>query len=265
MFHLAKSSGLFLLFLSAFLAPEVLAGVNRPDLAKFRTPLVLMYHDVVAAEKDIDATADVTEANMKSQLEWLVSEGYTSITIDDFYQSRKGLMTVPAKSFLVTVDDGYRSALLKILPMIEKLQVHAVFFVNTGMTGDVPTDRMTMSEVMELDVSQWATIYSHTVGHENLTKLSSSKLSAEFKNSRSSLETTFGDSRPFVAYPFGIMNDVVKKEAALHYDMAFSVFTPVEKPDHLFNIERFPVRSLLTNLDLFKNKLATWFDGTYQW
>lgn len=241
------------------------AAVNRPDLAKLRAPLVLMYHDVVATDKDIDATADVTEANMKEQLEWLLSEGYESITTEDFYKARKGLITLPAKPFLVTVDDGYRSALIKILPLLEKLKVHAAFFVNTGMTGDKPTDRMTWAEIKTLDDSQWATVYSHAVTHPNLSKIGAAKLKTELEDSRKEVETQLGGSRPYFAYPYGIFNDASKKNTALYYDLAFSVFTPLEKPDEYYNIERFPVRALLTDLQSFKDKLVTWFDGTYNW
>lgn len=256
---------IFLLGLSVFGLKTVYGQVNRPDLAKLRTPLVLMYHDVVSSESEIDATADVTEANMKEQLEWLLSEGYTSITVQDFYLARKKLATVPEKSFLVTVDDGYRSALLKILPLIEKLKVHAAFFVNTGLTGDVETDRMNWKEISILDSSPWADVYSHSVQHSNLAQLSRKELVAEIKTSRSELEKRLGGKRPFMAYPFGIANDEVRKTAATNYFIGFSVFTPNGKPDPFFNVERFPVRSMITDLQKFKDKLATWFDGSYTW
>ena len=74
---------------------------------------VLMYHHVVSqAEKDahyLDNNRVITVRAFSEQMEYLHTHGYYALSMNEFYCYLTGDCTIPDKSVLITIDDGYQS------------------------------------------------------------------------------------------------------------------------------------------------------------
>ena len=115
---------LFLAFVAWVLTAEPPAGFP-----------ILEYHMVTenprpGAEKYVVPPADFAE-----QLDYLASEGYTTITPQDYARARKGKQTLPEKPVILSFDDGYEDNHRVVLPMLEEHGMKAVFYVVTNDIG----------------------------------------------------------------------------------------------------------------------------------
>ena len=87
--------------------------------------IVLCYHSV--PERYNGDPMAVSAANLAEQLAWLRAQGYTPITVSQVLQAQVGKAALPAKSFLLTVDDGYEDFYKNIFPVLQLYKVPAVF------------------------------------------------------------------------------------------------------------------------------------------
>ncbi len=93
-----------------------------------------MYHHV----SPCPGLVTVSPGTFVRQMEYVRRAGYTALNTDRFLAFLKGRETVPAKSVLITFDDGYLDNYVHAFPVLEKLGLHAVIFVVTGWVGDGP-------------------------------------------------------------------------------------------------------------------------------
>lgn len=98
-----------------------------------RTVPVLMYHHVTPAGGAIN----VTPEHFRGQLAWLRDHGYRSLTCDEFAAHLAGA-TAPARSMLITFDDGYLDNYVHAWPLLREYGFHAVIFLVTSWIGDGP-------------------------------------------------------------------------------------------------------------------------------
>lgn len=89
--------------------------------------LVLCYHSVPERYNG-DPTA-ISASNLITQLSWLRAQGYTAIGVDDVLKAKAGKAKLPAKSFLLTVDDGYEDFYTNVFPLLKVHKIPVVFAV----------------------------------------------------------------------------------------------------------------------------------------
>jgi peptidoglycan/xylan/chitin deacetylase (PgdA/CDA1 family) len=100
-------------------------------MANARSVPVLMHHHVSPSPGMIT----VSPENFESQIAWLASNGWTSLTLDQYAGFLAGKPT-PAKSIVITFDDGYLDNWVYAHPILAKYGMHAVVFVVTGWMGE---------------------------------------------------------------------------------------------------------------------------------
>ncbi|WP_323012604.1 polysaccharide deacetylase family protein [Castellaniella sp.] len=98
-----------------------------------RTVPVLMYHHVTPAGGAIN----VTPAHFRDQLAWLKQHGYRSLTCAQFAAHLAGA-PAPARSVLITFDDGYLDNYVHAWPLLREFGFHAVIFLVTSWVRDGP-------------------------------------------------------------------------------------------------------------------------------
>lgn len=69
-----------------------------------------------------------------AQLRALKAAGWRTITLEQFASFMRGKTTLPAKSFLLTFDDGRRDTFYAADPVLKDLGYNAVMFVITGLS-----------------------------------------------------------------------------------------------------------------------------------
>jgi peptidoglycan/xylan/chitin deacetylase (PgdA/CDA1 family) len=186
-------------------------------------PLVLGYHAVSSSWRTQLA---VPEAVLRSQLTRLKSWGYVGLTLAEA-ERRRGNETLPARTVVVTFDDGYAST-LRALPILAELGFPATVFVVTRFveSGEplcwpgidewlVPETRhelrpLSWSDLEELAAAGWE-IGSHTHSHPLLTTVDDDRLRHELGASQTAIARRIG-SCDSLSYPYGLADERVARE-----------------------------------------------------
>ena len=91
--------------------------------------LVLLYHRVDDIEDDYWRLC-VSTTHFEEQIKW-ISENYPIMRFKDDFSR------ISTPVFVITFDDGYLDNMEKALPILERYNVPATFFVSTGTLGNV--------------------------------------------------------------------------------------------------------------------------------
>jgi hypothetical protein len=94
--------------------------------AAVRVP-VLVYHGVDYSGLE----ESVTPEQLDAQARWLVDNGYTSITLWQFWDAAMGYASLPANPVLLTNDDGTPSA-LTFAEILARYGLVGNYFVNNS-------------------------------------------------------------------------------------------------------------------------------------
>src|SRR5215212_11334405 len=108
---------------------QVLAGFPSParameESASIRVP-ILAYHNVDYSGSDFS----VTPEQLDEQCRWLIENGYTAITVWQFWDAAMGSGTLPVNPILLTNDDGW-SSVMSFAEILGRYGLVGNFFIN---------------------------------------------------------------------------------------------------------------------------------------
>lgn len=106
------------------------AEKNEPPVA---LP-VIMYHSVHDGQP---SEYVVTPEQLRSDLEWLQKNGYTSVSASQLIDYTRGHGDLPEKPVLITFDDGFYNNLSLALPLLEEFDMQAIVSVVGHYTESV--------------------------------------------------------------------------------------------------------------------------------
>ena len=178
---------------------------------------ILMYHHVGDwGESRADwAPWVVRSKEFRAQMDWLVANGFHTITFRELLAGQKAGESVPAKSVIISFDDGWSAQESVVRAELEPRGMHAVFFVYTAAVGATPNNSGYISwEQLRILESAGHEVQSHTVSHGRLTDMPPSQLDREMRESRATIEREMHHSVEVVAYPFGIYDERVMRAAS---------------------------------------------------
>ena len=171
--------------------PSPVAGVRVP---------ILTYHGV-----DYSGSAySVTPEQLAAQAQWLVANGYTAITVGQFWDAAHGYGALPAKPVILTNDDGWASA-VTFADILGRYGLVGTYFVNN-------TSALTPDQVLSL--AQRGSVEAHTASHLNLAGLDYETQYAEIATNKAYLEQVTGQPVRFLAWPYGASDDSAARAAA---------------------------------------------------
>lgn len=145
------------------------------------------------------------------QMATLKRLGYRVISLDEYSEFRRHNHFPPARSVILTMDDGYRDNALA-LQVLERLGLKAtVFFVSDYVGLDNHWDQT--GELAGRELASWAEMRAllasgavpgaHTRTHAALTTLSPEQAGAEISASRQALQASLETEINAFAYPYG--------------------------------------------------------------
>ena len=178
---------------------------------------ILMYHHVGDwGESRADWAPWVVRAKeFRAQMDWLVANGFHTITFRELLAGQKAGESLPAKSVIISFDDGWSAQEGVVRAELEPRGLHAVFFVYTAAVGATPNNSGYISwEQLRILESAGHEVQSHTVSHGRLTDMPPSQLDREMRESRATIEREMHHSVEVVAYPFGIYDERVMRAAS---------------------------------------------------
>lgn len=198
---------------------------------------VLMYHHV----SPNPGLVTVSPQNFELQMQTLVEKKYSCLTADQFAGFLRGLDDVPARSVLITFDDGYLDNYVYAFPILQRLGLHGVIFVVTRWTGEgaprphagennsaalpnCPNHKLCTqaiasgkadevmlrwSEIERMQASGCIETHSHTHSHVHWDRLFADKgerlaaLEQDLRRSREALHGKLGGSNAHLCWPWG--------------------------------------------------------------
>lgn len=150
--------------------------------------------------------------DFKEQMNYLKSEGYHTLTLQEIKNFYENETELPEKSVLITIDDAFQSVHKYAYPVLKSLQFHAVSFVVLGWLSQEmkkfdPTISMVMSKKELEEMKEVVELANHTtnlhIRHSNGT---TAMQMVSFESLKKDL-TACGEYVDFpdvFAYPFGI-------------------------------------------------------------
>ncbi len=172
---------------------------------------VLMYHYIRInpwPEDKVGFNLSVTPNNFKSQMEYLSSHNYHTISLDELGDAMLHGKKLPGKPIVITLDDGYRDSYTAAYPILKAHGLKAVDFVITGFVGG--PNYLTWQQILEMKNSGVFTFGSHTVSHIALTYATDLRIKEELENSKNDLQAHLGYPVNWFAYPYGNVNKKVE-------------------------------------------------------
>lgn len=188
-----------------------------------RPPVVLVYHGVGEPDGD-DARLLITPERLESQIRYLQRRGYRFLTADELLaEGAPGTGTV-----VLTFDDGFRSWLTDVAPLLERLGVRATFYLSPGLLGKQhwhvsgEAGRLMDETEAKALVDEGMELGSHAFTHQDLRLLDGRELAFELSESKAAVERITGRPCRTLAYPYGLYDERVTQAAAeAGYELAF--------------------------------------------
>ncbi len=194
---------LLTLFIFLLFAPTTFAGEQKT------APFALMYHKI--SDNDTPTAFTISSKTFEDDIKYLKDKGYTFCTATEFNSEiKKGNKS---KLVAITFDDGYASDFEKALPILEKYNAKATFFIIGELIGK--EGYMNEHQLKALARSEYAQIGSHTYKLHNMKqqhlKLVYKKDMAElalsdYLRNKKLLEKLIGMQVTSASYPYGIYN-----------------------------------------------------------
>jgi peptidoglycan/xylan/chitin deacetylase (PgdA/CDA1 family) len=200
--------------------------------------IVFGYHRFVNNVRRPDT--EITPQAFEAQMQELKNKNISVIPMQDFLAWRRGEKAIPAKSAILTFDDGWKSQHEVAWPIVKKFNYPVTLFIYTEgirpghFSGGESMSWDQLAEMRDAGVD----IQGHTATHSDLRrpydKVAKKKLSPpeyeewlekEVSGSKQMIEQKLGVKVNCFAVPYGFYNDHVKDVAMkAGYEAMFTVY-----------------------------------------
>ena len=176
-----------------------------------RSPIILSYH-AFAGPGEPPTRYVIPRRRFALQMAWLKWRGYHVISLEAFLRDRCEYRLSPARSIILTFDDGYADNRTIAYPILRRYGFPAMIFLVSGGVGDTNRwDRdgelagrplLSWSDVREM--LHWGIRFgAHTRRHVPLSLVPLSTVKDEAEGSQADLERGLGLPILTFAYPHG--------------------------------------------------------------
>lgn len=230
------------------------------QVSGYQTVPILCYHRFGARSTKLN----VTPAAFEQQMDYLARNGYTVLTMQRLARFLEGKEALPAKSVVITIDDGYRSTYEIAFPILRKYGFPATVFLYTDFVG--ASDALTWAQMKEMQASGLVAIQPHSKSHANLTLRLPGETDARYRERiRREVDAPVNVIKERLAvasftfaYPYGDVNeyvvDLLTKDGVAHG----VTVTPGGNPFYAYP---YMLRRSMVfgdqDLETFKSKLVT--------
>jgi peptidoglycan/xylan/chitin deacetylase (PgdA/CDA1 family) len=201
--------------------------------------IVLLYHQFKPAGVAIPAKFQWTmnQDVFESEMKYIHDNGYHVIPMSDLLRFLRHEITVPPNSVCITIDDGYKSAIVYAAPILKKYGFPWTFFIYPAFitTAEGP-GAASWNDLLELQ-AQGIDIECHSMTHPQLGRRGGKTpeqydawLTNETAGAKAILEQKMGKPITCFAYPYGNYNkQVEEKVVAAGFE---AIFTVADNPVH---------------------------------
>ncbi|NWF71309.1 MAG: polysaccharide deacetylase family protein [Chloroflexi bacterium] len=207
---------------------------------------ILTYHQInkVSANQDPYGLVSTPE-QFAEQMAYLHDTGWRCVRLIEVVRAYKNRSALPANSFAITFDDGYRDNYETALPIMQRYSFTATIFLVAdrigqmtdwdGQTGERAFPLMSWDEIHAMQKSG-IDFGSHTSTHPRLNKIPPEQAKRELCESKQKLSQGLGAPVELIAYPYEVSDPAVQKLAAeCGYLGAFGISS---YPQNVYNLWR---------------------------
>jgi len=232
----------------------------------FRVP-VITYHSI----DDSGSVISTSPATFKRQIAALSRSGYVAMTLGQLAEAIDAEGTLPPKPVVLTFDDGFKNFYSDAFPVLDEYGFAATVFVVTGHCGGHNdwggnprgfrrSELLSWNEIREL-YQKGVEFGAHSKTHKDLTRISLSEARSEIEESGLDLEIFLGVRTKSFAYPFGKVDEAIKRIVAKRFAVAASTtLGKVTPKSDLYALERVDAY-YLSSQRLFDRLESTTFDS----
>ncbi|EHM51280.1 MAG: polysaccharide deacetylase family protein [Yokenella regensburgei] len=232
-----------------------LAWVSSLDAQQDNGVPILTYHHILRDEENTRFRHTSTTTSVRAfsnQMTWLRDQGYTTLTMYQLEGYLRNKLNIPARSVVITFDDGLKSVNRYAWPILEEYGFKATAFIISSRIKIHPQkwdpkslQFMSISELRSIqnvfDI-QSHTHFLHRVDNQHrpiLLSRSYHNILFDFERSRRALGQ-FNPHVLYLSYPFGGYDDNALKAANdAGFHMAVTTVKGKVKPgDNLFLLKR---------------------------
>lgn len=180
------------------------------EAAGYQTVPILCYHRFGGRGGKLEVSA----SQFREQLQYLVSNGYRVIPLDDLLGYLRGEKAIPKRSVVLTIDDGHRSIYKVAFPILKEFQFPATIFLYTDYMN---RGGLTTRELRTMKRSGLISVQPHSKSHANLTRRKADesrqqylrRVDNEVEAPIEAISQKLGATPHYYAYPFGATNEKV--------------------------------------------------------
>lgn len=190
---------------------SALAGLGVP---------VLMYHWINPFVGHRLRLYGVTPQAFARQIRALRTAGYRSATLDGLLRHLRAEKPLPARSIVITLDDGYRDNVEYAGPVLEAAGFTATIFLVTDRAGgvnewdlahgDPARALLSWEEVRSLDGGVFR-FEPHSRTHPDLTRVDPARAEEEIFGARRRFEDELGRAPGVFSYPHGAFTPALER------------------------------------------------------
>lgn len=271
------------IFLILLILPTTLLLYCNASIEKeegIRLPII-MYHSLLK-EKSRSGKYTITPDTLKQDLEYIKSNGYTTINMEELINYVYNDGTLPEKPIIITFDDGYYNNFGYVIPILKELNMKAVISIvgeytdtysesgeanlNYGYIRWEDIKNAMQEETIEFQNHTYA-LHCNTKGRNGASKKKGESIEQYkkiFSTDLMRLQNEFKEYTDYVpstfTYPFGSVEkcstDIIKElgfKASLSCSSGINFITKNE--DSLFLLKRNNRPANITTENFFKKIL----------
>lgn len=223
---------------SAISTSDQVASGSAEDYC-IRVPVILYHHIEPLAIATLLGHAQLTvDSNIfDEQMGYLVAKKYNFLSLEDLVHDILERKPVPAKSVVITIDDGYIDNYTYAFLDAKKYHIIMNFNIPTGLVGQ--PDYMTWDHLKEMAQNPYVRIYNHTTSHAPLGLISADQITKEITTANADLQSNLGIKNDIVVYPYGSYNDLAI-QTVQQLGMIAAVSTDSGNMECISNIYKMP-------------------------
>lgn len=163
---------------------------------------ILMYHNVVSDHKK-SIGLSVSVDRLEEQFQYLTKNKYTTYHLSEL----NNLLTISNKSIIITFDDVTKNQLEFAIPLLEKYNLKATFFIPFKYVGgfdDWNNGNEAIMNVSELkNIPENIELGYHSFAHQNFASISIEDSALDFDLSNEFIQENNLEVYKAIAYPYG--------------------------------------------------------------
>lgn len=224
---------------------------SEHGLNGIQTIPVLIYHQVT---DPANAREIVSVKNFKAQMAYLKSNGFTTITTNEYAQWQKGNFVMPKKPLIIYTDDGRSSVYKNVVPIFDQYGYKGNIAVVTKYADKATYQGwpgyMNWSQLKTLQNKGWE-ISSHSVDHIDMLTLSETAFRAQLSNSKTKIKANLGKTPISFIFPFHSSNMTYTSICGKYYELCWTVGTRDTQPLYIDHSSKGKVYQSLKRIQIY--------------